>query len=228
MLCFATITITMLSPSSLRAEIIYNVGLSSKSVFQLRTNSNYAGNSFLTGSAPSTLNSISLYLSRAQYIGKYPTGALSLDIYIAKESSTAGLYVPNLSTPKLATASIDVSILAIVSTPSTLTRFNYTGVNAITLSANTNYAFNLNTSQLTIPTSSSINYLINNGQPADRYPNGNFFGNVSTTGSSAADMSGQIDVTAVPEPGTMILFGVTMAVGGAVAVIRERRKRNTD
>ena len=74
---------------------------------------------------------------------------------------------------------------------------------------------------------SGINYRYNDSNP---YINGNQFSNYSTDGSSDIDMSGQIDVTyaAVPEPGTMILFGVTMAIGGAAAVIRKRRKRNAD
>jgi hypothetical protein len=72
---------------------------------------------------------------------------------------------------------------------------------------------------------SGINYRINN---LNSYTNGNMFNNYNANGSSSIDMSGQIDVTAVPEPGTMILFGVTMAIGGAAAVIRKRRKRNAD
>ena len=136
LLCFAIITMTMLSPSSLRAEIIYNVGLISGLGGQtLRMPSDYAGNSFLTGSAPSTLNSISLYLGlRGDIPGKdilYPTGLLYLDIYTT--TATGGLYVPNLST-KLATASINVTTLTTDSYPSTLTRFDYTGDNKITLS----------------------------------------------------------------------------------------------
>jgi hypothetical protein len=129
---------TMLSPSSLRAEIIYNVGLISGLGGQtLRMPSDYAGNSFLTGSAPSTLNSISLYLGLQGDIDLrsdmfvYPTGTLYLDIYTT--TATGGLYVPNLST-KLATASINVSTLTTDSYPSTLTRFDYTGDNKITLS----------------------------------------------------------------------------------------------
>ena len=219
-----------ISPSSLRAEIIYNVGrqLLGNSLYG---KSDYAGNSFLTGSAPSTLNSISLYLGRQKpKIGSpsYPTGTLYLDIYVAQEVS--GLYVPNKST-KLATASIDVSSLPKdVAYPTTLTPFTYTGVNAITLSANTNYAFYLNASAISFPTNTAINYLLNNGSSSATYPNGNYFNNSNPNGDSSCDMSGQIDVTyaAVPEPGTMILFGVTMAIGSAVAVIRKRRKRNAD
>jgi len=226
LLCFAIITLTLPSSPSLRADLIYNVGLQSGIGGQtLPSTSNYAGNSFLTGSAPATLNSISLYLGRRRGMSGYPTGTLSLDIYIAKDSTTLGLYVPNLSTPKLATASVDVSTLTTDWAPSTLTSFTYTGVNAITLSANTNYTFYLNATNVSFAMASGIIYRINN---LNSYTNGNMFNNYNANGSSSIDMSGQIDVTAVPEPGTMILFGVTMAIGGAAAVIRKRRKRNAD
>jgi len=224
LLCFAIITLTLPSSPSLRADLIYNVGLQSGG-YTLSSTSNYAGNSFLTGSAPATLNSISLYLGRRRGMSGYPTGTLSLDIYIAKDSTTLGLYVPNLSTPKLATASVDVSTLTTDWAPSTLTSFTYTGVNAITLSANTNYTFYLNATNVSFAMASGIIYRINN---LNSYTNGNMFNSISDpNGSSSIDMSGQIDVTAVPEPGTMILFGVTMAIGGAAAVIRNRRKRIT-
>jgi hypothetical protein len=182
----------------------------------------------LTGSAPATLNSISLYLGRIKNSISYASGSLYLDIYIAKPSTTLGLYVPDLSTTKLATASVDVSTLAIDAYPSKLTSFTYTGVNAITLSANTNYTFYINATNVSFEMVSGIRYRVNNSNP---YTNGNMFNSISNpNGSSSIDMSGQIDVTyaAVPEPGTMILFGVTMAIGGAVAVIRNRRKRNAD
>jgi len=228
LLCFAIITLTLPSSPSLRADLIYNVGLQSGIGGQtLPSTSNYAGNSFLTGSAPATLNSISLYLGRLGGMFGLPRGTLSLDIYIAKDSTTLGLYVPNLSTPKLATASVDVSTLTTDDDPSTLTSFTYTGVNAITLSANTNYTFYINATNVSFAMVSGINYRVNNSNP---YTNGNMFNSISDpNGSSSIDMSGQIDVTyaAVPEPGTMILFGVTMAIGGAVAVIRNRRKRIT-
>jgi hypothetical protein len=234
LLCFAIITLTLPSSPSLRADLIYNVGLQSGVGGQtLRSTTDYAGNSFLTSSAPATLNSISLYLGLQGDINLetdmfvYPTGTLYLDIYTT--TATGGLYVPNLST-KLATASINVSTLTTNSYPSTLTSFNYTGVNAITLSANTNYAFSLNASEIYFPSTmdmmTGINYRLNLTNP---YTNGNMFNNSNANGSSSIDMSGEIDVTtAVPEPGTMILFGVTMAIGGAAAVIRKRRKRNAD
>jgi len=228
LLCFAIITLTLPSSPSLRADLIYNVGLQSGVGGQtlIRTG-DYAGNSFLTGSAPATLNSISLYLWRFMAGNSYPNGTLALDIYTAKASTSQGLYVPDLST-KLATASVSVSSLTTDSYPSTLTSFTYTGVNAITLSANTNYTFYLNATNVNFPFRSSIAYRYNTTNP---YTNGNMFNSIyNPTGSSSIDMSGQIDVTyaAVPEPGTMILFGVTMAIGSAVAVIRKRRKRNAD
>ena len=226
---FTIITMTMLSSHSLRADLIYNVGLQDGvGGSTLMSTSDYAGNSFLTGSAAATLNSISLYLGRRSGMmpGTNPTGTLSLDIYVAQEVS--GLYVPNLSTTKLATASVDVSTLTTDWAPSTLTSFTYTGVNAITLSANTNYTFYLNATNVSFAMGSGINYRLNATNP---YTTGNMFNSpFNPNGSSSYDMSGQIDVTyaAVPEPGTMILFGVTMAIGGAAAVIRKRRKRNAD
>jgi hypothetical protein len=229
LLCFATITLTLPSSPSLRADLIYNVGLQSGVAgSNLTSTSDYGGNSFLTGSAPATLNSISLYLARQKTSTSYASGSLYLDIYIAKPSTTLGLYVPDLSTTKLATASVDVSTLTTDSYPSTLTSFTYTGVNAITLSANTNYTFYLNVTNVYFPTRSRIAYRPNTTNP---YTNGNAFNSIYyPNGSSSIDMSGEIDVTyaAVPEPGTMILFGVTMAIGGAAAESRKRRKRNAD
>ncbi len=226
LLCFAIITLTLPSSPSLRADLIYNVGLQSGGS-TLTSTSDYAGNSFLIGSAPATLNSISLYLGRVRGDFAYPTGTLSLDIYIAKPSTTLGLYVPNLSTTKLATASVDVSTLTTDLAPSTLTSFTYTGANAITLSANTNYTVYLNATNVSFARASAISYIPNG---SNSYTTGNMFNNYNANGSPSNDIAGQIDVTyaAVPEPGTMILFGVTMAIGGAAAVIRKRRKRNAD
>ncbi len=222
----AIITATLLSPQLLRAGIIYNVsrGGGTESLYNT---SIYAGNTFLTTSSPSILNSISLYLAiTPTSIGDtdyFPTGTLNLDIYEAKASSIPGLYVPNLSTSKLATASLNVE--GLTNGIAAFTPFTYSGINAITLSANTNYAFYLDATSVSF-NDAEIRYLTNDTSlPA----NGNFFqSDWAPEGDAGLAISGEIDVTAVPEPGTMILFGVTMAIGGAVAVFRKRRKRNTD
>ena len=224
LLCFAIITLTLPSSPSLRADLIYNVGLQSGVGGQtLPSKSNYAGNSFLTGSAPATLNSISLYLGRFKFGSSYPSGTLALDIYTAKLSTSPGLYMPDLST-KLATASVSVSSLSTESYPSTATIFNYTGVNAITLSANTNYAFYLNATGVYFPSGGQIAYRISNATP---YKDGNWFsGGYPTGNGSGYDISGQIDVTtAVPEPGTLILTGSAL-LAGAIGVYFTRRHRD--
>jgi len=132
--------------------------------------------------------------------------------------------VPYQSSTRLARASVSVSSLTIDSYPSTLTSFNYTGVQAITLSANTNYAFYLNATGVSFPSSSQIVYRVSNAPP---YTNGNLFSSTFPNGATNGyDISGQIDVTtAVPEPGTLILTGSAL-LAGAIGVYFTRRHRD--
>jgi len=221
----ATLSCLFYMPLSARSDIIYNVNTNSTNIIFINTNF-YGGNTFLTTSTPSKLNSISLYLS--QKLGGDTTplsGAIYLDIYYAKSSST-GLYIADTTT-RLARASISPSELSTDIYTSVPTSFTYTGTNAIDLAANTRYAFYLNLTNVSFSGSRQLLCQSNN---SSTYSGGNFFGTNFINGMPDADIAGQIDVTyaAVPEPGTMILFGVTMAIGGAVAVIRKRRKRNAD
>jgi hypothetical protein len=217
-------------PLPVRSDIIYDVNYSTNNTTSLSGSSQYAGNTFLTTSTPSKLNSISLYLSQRRG-GDSPRitplgGTLYLDIYYAKSSPTAGLYIADTST-RLARASISPSGLSTVTPTTVATSFTYTGINAIDLTANTRYAFYLNTTSVSFPSLSALLLRVNT---SGTYSDGNFFSTSYSDGLSSIDIVGQIDVTyaAVPEPGTMILFGVTMAIGGAAAVIRKRRKRNAD
>jgi hypothetical protein len=154
------------------------------------------------------------------------SGTLYLDIYYAKSSQTAGLYIADTTT-RLARASISHSELSTDIYTSVATSFTFDGDNAVDLTANTRYAFYLNLTSVSFPSSSQ---LLCQWNTSSTYSGGNFFGTNFSRGISDIDIAGQIDVTyaAVPEPGTMILFGVTMAIGGAAAVIRKRRKRNAD
>jgi len=213
-------------PLSARSDIIYNVNTNRTNIIFNGT-SFYGGNTFLTTSTPSKLNSISLYLS--QKLGGDTTplsGTLYLDIYYAKSSRTAGLYIADTTT-RLARASISPSELSTDIYTSVATSFTFDGDNAVDLMANTRYAFYLNLTSVSFPSSSQ---LLCQSNTSSTYSGGNFFGTHFSNGMPDDDIAGQIDVTyaAVPEPGTMILFGVTLAIGGAAAVIRKRRKRNAD
>ena len=214
----AIITATLLSPQLLRADIIYNVSRGG-GIEGLFDTSIYAGNTFLTTSSPSILNSISLYLAISP-ADISPTGTLNLDIYEATASSIPGLYVPNTTTTRLARASINVE--GLTNGSAAFTPFTYSGINAITLSANTNYAFYLDATSV-IFNDGAIHYLTNDTSlPA----NGNFFqSDWAPNGDALVAISGEIDVTAVPEPGTLILTGSAL-LAGAIGVYFTRRHRD--
>lgn len=194
----------MVSCPSLRADIIYNV--STGGTTTNASPSMIIGNTFSTNLTNTTLKSISLYLSTAD-----ATGLINLNIYATQSIATYG-YRPTGSSLALATYSA-----ASITRDTGLYTFNFTGANAITLNADTHYAFAIS------PDSGNLSVSIKTSNP---YPNENFFSNTDPNKTQA--VSGIVEVTAVPEPGTLILFGVTMAIGSAAAVARKRRKRNND
>jgi len=194
----------MFSCPSLRADIIYNVANGGASTNASPTMK--IGNTFSTDLTNTALKSISLYLSTRD-----ASGLINLNIYATQYNSFYG-YSPTGSSLALATYSA-----ASITRDVGLYTFNFSGPNAITLNAGTHYAFAVT------PDSGNLSVWIKTSNP---YPNENFFSNTDPNRGQA--VSGIVEVTAVPEPGTLIIFGVTMAIGGAAAVIRNRRKRNNN
>ena len=168
---------------------------------------NRFGNTFTTGSSSSTLKSISLYLSRVS-----ATGNANLNIYATTETSST----PVLITSSLALATINSS--SITDSPAgALYQFNFTGSNAISLAATTRYAFALTT------TSGNLS-----GRTTDTPIPGEY--GVWLDGTNTWDFfsaSGQVEVetTAVPEPGTLILTGSAL-LAGAIGVYFTRRHKD--
>lgn len=199
----------MFSCPSLRAEIIYNVGTAG--ITSGVTSTTAQGNSFSTNSSSAILNSISLYLAKST-----ASGSVNVNVY----ATSYGAYYGYLPTgPSLASATYNV---ADISADVTLYQFNFTGANAITLNANTHYAF------MVSPTGGSLSVSRYSSNP---YPNENLItvsGGIYTSDKPfppRSAISGLVEVTAVPEPGTLILTGSAL-LAGAIGVYFTRRHRD--
>ena len=196
----------MFSCPSLRADIIYNVPTSGGS--SQATSTATLGNSFSTNSSSAILNSISLYLAKST-----ATGSVNVNVYATYYNSYYGYLTTGSS---LASATYNV---ADISADVSLYQFNFTGANAITLNANTHYAF------MVSPTGGSLTVSRYSSNP---YPNENLIG-LDYGGFPYSDktnaISGLVEVTAVPEPGTLILTGSAL-LAGAIGVYFTRRHRD--
>lgn len=215
------LTVFLICPS-LRADIVsvYNAPHDTGYYDGFLNNSGYFGNSFSTGSiVASKISSISVYLGKSGSL----TGTLNVGIYYVSGSGT-GFDVPTGSS--LATASIDASTIGVDG----LYTFNFTGANAIDLYNEDTYAFKVDLSgvNFSAPTAGPPNVLY--AYKTETGPAGsNRFSSYAPNGTAGYSQGlVLVDVAAVPEPGTLILFGVTMAIGGVATAIRKRRKRKVD
>jgi hypothetical protein len=107
------------------------------------------------------------------------------------------------------------------------TNFSFSGSNAVNLASNTKYAFAFNISSPDIISpSNTVSATVGAGVTGQHY--------FETWGSGYYPSSGygmlgtvKVDeVTAVPEPGPLVLFSLALAVGGVVVYLK-RRKPNT-
>ena len=120
----------LLTGQSVRSDItIYSV---TKPNYYLDINANeYSGNSFYTTTSNTKIKTISLYLTA----GGTTTGTATVNIY--NTTGSPGNYTTTGSS--LASSSYNVN----TTLNKNLTAFDFTGANALSLTANTHYAFML-------------------------------------------------------------------------------------
>jgi hypothetical protein len=219
-----------LSPS-LRADIVYS-NLTGGNQFSLGSNT---GNTFTTGSSASTLKSISLYLSQETRSFSFPwdppwmppmtiqaSGLMRIDLYRASNTPNgSGVYNWDPSYGHLAdSATVDIST---ISFSGGMVTFDFSGRSGITLDANTRYSF------MTGFDASNYDLVYAYGK------NGTTSGG-STIGTQNLIIDGigqtqsiygtvEVETTAVPEPGTLILTGSAL-LAGAIGVYFTRRHKD--
>jgi hypothetical protein len=223
-LSFMVLTTVLLLCPSIQADIVYEVlpaeNPASQSYSLATTN---LGNTFSNSSSPSLINSVSLYLSNNGVnddSGKayWATGTLSLGIYATTKNSTTGLY--DISGDVLVSASINLLTVP-DSEPFNLYTFDFTGATIAdrTLSAGTRYAFYTDFRR-----ASDIGALYF-GTNNTAFPDQNIiFGGIGSPGQSMVGTV-EVETTAVPEPGTLILTGSAL-LAGAIGVYFTRRHRD--
>jgi len=189
---------------SLRADVIYDVGTSSTSTVQITPMG--VGNSFYTASSNTKLQTVSVYL--------YATSRYNATITVSIFNTTGT--GSNRVTTGSSLASVTYSDSVVTSNSSanpTLVAFDF-GSSNLQLTANTHYAF------MTTTSSYYMYGFKTNTNPYDGVDN-------MIQGSSAYPnaISGKVEVTAVPEPGTLILTGSAL-LAGAIGVYFTRRHRD--
>ena len=194
---------------SLRADVVYDVGTGSTSTVQITPMG--IGNSFYTASSNTKLQTVSVYL--------YATSKYNATITVSIFNTTGT--GSNRVTTGSSLASVTYSDSVVTSNSSanpTLVAFDFGGSN-LRLTANTHYAF------MTTTSSYYMYGFKTNTNPYDGVDNmiqGNY-----PSGSSAYPnaFSGKVEVTAVPEPGTLILTGSALSAG-AIGVYFTRRHKD--
>ena len=221
-LSFIVLTTVLLLCPSIQADIVYEVlpaEIPASQSYSLATAN--LGNTFSNSSSPSLINSVSLYLYNNGVLDDagttyYATGTLSLGIYATTKNNTTGLY--DISGDVFVSASINLSTVPDAGLANLYT-FDFTGAKIAdrALSAGTRYAFYTDFSG-----ASDIGALYF-GTNNTAFPDQNIiFGGIGSPGQS---MVGTVDVTAVPEPGTLILTGSAL-LAGAIGVYFTRRHKD--
>ena len=213
---------------SIRADIVVYSNIVSDAVY-INGGVNF-GNTFSNTASASNIKSVSLYFMNNGVqddtgFTYWATGTMKLGIYATTLNSVSGLY--DLSGTALVTAELNMSSLNMVRDPDTgyltnstipaLYTFDFTNsLGDRNLSANARYAFFTDFSDVTDV--GALHFYVNNSSYSDQnYISDNMgFPNQSVVGT--------VEVAAVPEPGTLILTGSVLAVGGIGAYIKRRRK----
>ncbi|MCY2946433.1 MAG: PEP-CTERM sorting domain-containing protein [Planctomycetota bacterium] len=213
---------------SIRADIVYSNTVSIDDVY-INGGVNF-GNTFSNTASASNIKSVSLYFINngvQDDVGYtyWATGTMKLGIYATTLNSVSGLY--DLSGTALVTAELNMSSLNMVRDPDTgyltnstipaLYTFDFTNsLGDRNLSANARYAFFTDFSDLTDV--GALHFYVNNSS----YSGQNYISD--NIGFPDQSVVGTVEVAAVPEPGTLILTGSVLAVGGIGAYIKRRRK----
>ena len=202
---------------SIRADIVVYSNIVSDAVY-INGGVNF-GNTFSNTASASNIKSVSLYFMNngVQDAGDtlFATGTMKLGIYATTFNSDSGLY--DLSGTALVTAELNMSIAPDSGSPAFYT-FDFTGSPILdrNLSADARYAFFTDFSD--VSNVGALHFYVNNSS----YPDQNYISD--NIGFPNQSVVGTVEVAAVPEPGTLILTGSVLAVGGIGAYIKRRRK----
>ena len=192
--------------------------------------SQYLGQSFYTTGNDSILKSININALR--YIpprsSQSITGSFNVSIWNAAQN-VSNLWVPTGTI--LGSVDYNVSNFGIGSlnnsVNTTSKNIDMSSLN-ITFNANTHYAFKISLANVNFSsTSAYIKFAYND---TSSYADGNMFTNSSPDGMSTNDLVGNVtvaEIVAVPEPGTLVLFTLALAVGGIVWYLRPRKQKMT-
>lgn len=213
------IIFSMAATAQVKADIVYNAGYVSQGNNGSVSSSNILGQTFTNANYSSTINYITMYLAKGTGVG-----TVSLSIYAVTPYTDGGGhsgYKPTgaaLSTSN----SIDASTLW---TGGYTNQATFTGFTHYELAANTRYAYQLNTSGLTSGQVAFNAGALTNSTTTGQY---RFY---SSNGGTSYDLTGDynilsgfVDVTAVPEPTTLVLTGGALAAGAIGAYFNRRRR----
>lgn len=197
--------------SACHAGLVYNNALPSTPGSVTIDPNNARGQTFTNGNSAAQMVSVTVYLRNTGSAA----GTIKIDIKDLTGTPGSGA-IPTSGTGSVVATSATINASAISTTDATAYTFNtFTGSN---LAASTSYGFTVNMSGIT---SGSLTLYYGSpiiGQNSYHY-NGSTF-----TPDNTDDLAGQVDVTAVPEPGTLILTGFALASGGICAWCKRRRK----
>ena len=168
------------------------------------------GNSFYTTLSNTKVKTISLYLETG---GASATGTATVNIYNTTGGSNN--YIPTGSSLASSTYILNNTTLA----EKTLTAFDFTGINAISLNSNTRYAFMLSFAASAGELKGYYGFKNDDGTDNNLIMNNSAFGGFAMAGTV------EVETTAVPEPGTLILTGSAL-LAGAIGVYFTRRHRD--
>ena len=175
---------------------------------------NTIGQSFLNISQTAFVDSVIFKLRSSS---AFTTGTLQVGIYAVNGTPGNKDYSPR-GTALATSATINASTVGTSATDFTFNNFTTT----TNLSASTAY--------MAVLQLSGLNYASNtlgagafNGIPAGTYQNYNLA--YSGTADTTQQMYGTINVTSVPEPGTLLLGGIAAACGGGGAWWRRKRQK---
>ena len=210
----------ILAPGLTKADVVYTRTDQPSLAYQFSSNSSGSfdtvGQSFLNIGQDSTATSVLFRLIASS--GSFNTGSFSVSIYSAG-SSASPAYAP--AGPALfSSAAINLSSNVLSTTAQDFTFTTFTKNTAADLTANAAYVAVLQWSGLTFSSNSfeALGYSSRSGTYAayNSVSNGN------------ADQNQQlystIEVSAVPEPGTLLLGGIAAACGGGAWWRRKRHQ----
>jgi hypothetical protein len=215
---------------SLRAGIVYNVPIDSSGYYYNNSYAGsfgYAGNTFSTTSA-TTLKSISVYLNN---LNESLTGNATLRVYattyFAHPYYPSGYVITGSSLTESSIARSGISSASDTPTDANKYTFNFTGSNAYNLTANTRYAFMLETLNIGMWQNFSNDYAPGENFVEIYYDNSTSPSTIYNNPIPYSSIAGQVEVetTAVPEPGTLILTGSAL-LAGAIGVYFTRRHKD--